>query len=166
MMFILVVICILIALVIVFHSRSMAFALALVGYSYKYFPAYFEFMRSPAPEKDDLRSQVMPMLETVLEPLYDINLIQTGYQMLTHYNSPDCASPEEIHEQLMALKWQLEVRHNSLTVMSRSKSGEMKQLYNERANQIYYKKDYVADYSQYHANETSHLIHEVQKLFV
>lgn len=161
MLFILLAICVLIALMIVYNSRSLAAALAVVGYSYKNFPTYFEFLQSST-DKNDLRSQVMPMLETILEPLYDIHLIHNGYQMLNDYNSPQCASAEELQQ----LKEQLEFRYNSLTVMTRSKSGEMKQLYNERANQIYYKKDYVADYSQYHANETSHLIHEIQKRFV
>lgn len=159
---------VLLSVIMLYNTRGLAMAMAIVGYSYKQYPTYFDQYQFSM-TKEMLDAQIMPMLETVLEPLYDVNLIQKGHQLLNAYNRNDkTIYIDDLYAELMEVKEQLESRHNSLILINQSNGAisDVKHKYNDRANNLYYKKEYIADYAQYHANETSHLIDSIQQIFV
>jgi hypothetical protein len=157
---------VILGVVIIYHTRGVAMAMAVIGYSYTHYPHYFDKYQYQM-INETIGAQIMPMMETLLEPLYDVNLIQKGHQLLDKYNRNDkTMHVDDLYASLIEVKEQLESRYNSLILINKSQSVDAKYKYNDRANNLYYRKEYLADYAQYHVNETSHLIDSIQKVFV
>jgi|LauGreDrversion4_2_1035121.scaffolds.fasta_scaffold76685_4 hypothetical protein len=150
--------------ILLYKTREITKTLNRFRVSCTNFMEYFKKTQPQPIDREIVWAQVVPILETILEPLYDINLIRKSYHTLNQFHENQ--SYYDKHEELMDIKHQLEYRYNSLKLMIKSNSGEMKKDYNERANRLYYKNIYVSDYSNYHANEVSHLIDEIQRVLV
>lgn len=159
---------VILGVIMVYNTRGLAMAMAIVGMTYKQYPTYFDQYQFSM-TNEMLDAQIMPMIETILEPLYDVNLIQKGHQLLDAYNRNDkTIYIDDLYAELLGVKEQLESRYNSLILINQPNEAisAVKHKYNDRANNLYYKKEYIADYAQYHANETSHLIDSIQRIFV
>jgi hypothetical protein len=159
---------VILGVIMVYNTRGLAMAMAIAGITYKQYPTYFDQYQFSM-TKEMLDAQIMPMLETLLEPMYDVNLIQKGHQLVDAYCRNDkTIYIDDLYAELMEVKEQLETRYNSLILINQTSgtSSGIKGKYNDRANNLYYKKEYIADYAQYHANETSYLIDSIQQILV
>lgn len=159
---------VILGVIMVYNTRGLAMAMTIMGMTYRQYPTYFDQYQFTMTD-DMIKGQITPILETLLEPLYDVNLIQKGHQLVDAYSRNDkTIYIDDLYAELMEVKEQLETRYNSLILINQTSgtSSVMKGKYNDRANNLYYKKEYIADYAQYHANETSYLIDSIQQILV
>lgn len=159
---------VILGVIMVYNTRGLAMAMAIVGMTYRQYPLYLDEYQFTMTD-DMIKGQITPILKSAFEPLYDVNLIQKGHELLDAYNRNDkTIYIDDLYSDLREVREQLEVRYNRLILLNKSNqlAFDMKTKYNNHANQLYYKKMYTADYAQYHANDISQLIHSIQQIFV